>query len=845
MSPGSSQSTAPGDRIDLAAAAPAAAGHFDELRDATGQIRPPWQAFAARAGDLSALGLEHAARRIARQVDENGITYTVYDAGDSGRRPWALDALPLLIPAAEWEGLEPGLRQIGRVMNALAADLYGARHLVREGLVPPALVFAHRGFLRACQGVTPAGGVFLHTLAIDLARSPEGRWMVAHARTQAPSGIGYALENRAIVARLFPDALHDLHVRPLTPFCDALQHTLLASAPCGAEAPQLVLLTPGRFSETYFEHVFLARQLGVPLVEGGDLTVRHDRVFMKTVSGLRPVHAIWRRLDDDFSDPLELRADSTLGVPGLVRAWRAGHVLVANAFGLSLLESTALLGNLAAITTRLTGEPLALPVVPTRWCGDAAWLHAALDALPRSVIKPAVSSAAMEPVFGRDLDATALQAWRARIEANPGAYAIQQFVPLSQAPTWTGVGLDARAIMLRVFLLADGRGDYRVMPGGLSRTAGANRTVVSGHRGGGSKDTWVLSAAPGDMAVVDAALPFRATSGERLTTSRVAEHLFWLGRYAERSENAARLLRSVLTRLTEADALPFHLRPALWRTCLGQGLLGDTGNASGLHAADGSIAAVQRDLVEGIFDITTRHSLGFNVAQLDRVAGSVRDRLSSDNWRVLHGLFQDLTAQTAATMDLDDVLDTLDEAIVALVAIGGLEMAHMTRDDGWRFLSLGRHLERLAFVGRTIDDVAAEQATGEPALLEWLLDLSDSLITYRNLHLRRPEWTALLDLLLHDERNPRSAMFQVGKLAKHVRQLPDADLIDVLRDIDAVHQHGSRTRRHEPPGWFDGPPLEADSLAQACERLATRVSDALTLRYFSHVYELPRATVTR
>ena len=298
------------------------------------------------------------------------------------------------------------------------------------------------------------------------------------------------------MSRVLPDAFHALHVHALSPFFHELRQMLFAGAPSNGDAPHVVVLTPGPYNETYFEHAYLARQLGFPLVEGGDLTVRDDRVFLKTVSGLRPVHAILRRLDDDYCDPLELRSDSTLGIPGLVQAWRAGNVLVANAFGMSVLESPALLAFLPPICERLLGETLETPAIATWWCGEAAALDDARRRLAEGVIKPAFADASMEPVFVSDLDANARREWAERLGTTPDAYVVEEFLPLSHAPVWHDGRLESRALMLRVFLLADGRGDYRVMPGGLSRIAGADRHVVSGQRGGSSKDTWVLSDVP-------------------------------------------------------------------------------------------------------------------------------------------------------------------------------------------------------------------------------------------------------------------------------------------------------------------------------------------------------------
>jgi uncharacterized circularly permuted ATP-grasp superfamily protein/uncharacterized alpha-E superfamily protein len=809
-------------------------GHFDEVRTDDGALRQPWAEFAA-AAELGTESLSQAEKRVARQIAENGVTYNVYATADGLERPWSLDVLPLIVEAREWEQLERGLRQRARLLNAVATDLYGPQTLLREGLVPPALVFRHPGFLRACHGVHPADGVFLHLVAFDLARGADGSWRVIGTRTQAPSGVGYALENRAIMSRVLPDAFHTLHVRALSSFFRELRQMLFAGTESGSDAPHVVVLTPGPYNETYFEHAYLARQLGFPLVEGGDLTVRDDRVFLKTVSGLRPVHAILRRLDDDYCDPLEMRSDSTLGIPGLLQAWRAGHVRVANAFGMGVLESPALLAFLPPICERLFGEKLETPAIATWWCGETA----ALDArrrLAEGVIKSAFAEVSMEPVFLSDLDGDARREWTERLAASPDAYVVEEFLPLSHAPMWHNGRLENRALMLRVFLLDDGAGDYHMMPGGLSRIAGEDRLVVSGQRGGSSKDTWVLSDVPVASPVpAERRAHLHRLHGEPQTSSRAAEHLFWLGRYAERSENAARLLRSVLSRLTDTDGVPAGLDPAFLRACVRQNLIEQPPPGS-------AASAIVHELITGLVDRHARRSLAYNVEQTVRVASAVRDRLSTDNWRVLNQLLQLLSRKSHA-LDLDDGLELIDEALLTLVAVGGLEMAHMTRDDGWRFLSLGRHLERLHFVSSTLGDVAPEQTPPGSGLLEWLLELSDSLLTYRVRHMQHPEWESVVDLMLDDERNPRSVRFQLAKLAKHVRLLPDSDLLDVLADVDrlllACRSEGAAGQAY----LFDGGERRLGALLTDCQRVSLRLGSALSLRYFSHVDDVPRATV--
>ncbi len=823
---------------DLRSSGAAPVGHFDELLSGPHALRPQWESFVRHAGALGAPQLARAQARVARQIHENGVTYNVYAAADGPTRPWALDPLPLIIPAAEWAALARGLRQRARLLEVMAADVYGVQRVLSEGLVPPALVLAHPGFLRACHGVTPPGGVFLHQVAFDLARGSDGRWWVVATRAQAPSGAGYALENRLIVSRLFPDAFREMRVHMLAQFFRALQEALPGGSSGGGEMPRVVLLTPGPYNETYFEHAYLARYLGFTLAEGGDLTVREDRVYLKTLRGLERVHAILRRLDDDFCDPLELRADSTLGVAGLVQAWRAGNVVVANAFGSGVLEAPSLAGFLPATCERLLGEPLALPSLATWWCGEAAALEDALSNVARLVLRSALPDRAAEPVFMADLDDAERAQWVARVRASPERYLLQEPVPLSYAPAWRGERFASRPLMLRVFLVTDGRGDYHVMPGGLTRIAGADRHVVSGQRGGSSKDTWVLSESPietfsllrGRLGVDD------ITRSQRVVSSRSGENLFWLGRYAERSENSARLLRAVLSRLSDAEAgastSPFV------RSCRRHGLLPAT---EAEYA--GAPHRLELDLIQAMFDWRSRQSLAFNVEQTVRVAGTVRDRLSSDNLRLVNQLFEAFAPPNPPAGSLAEVLELIDQTIVLLVAIGGLETEHMTRDDGWRLLSLGRHVERLLYVTTTVGEVAASDDPEQPALLEWLLDLSDSTITYRARYMRRPEWLAVAHLLLFDRRNPRSAVYQLGKLAKHVDLLPGADLGELVTQI-----RRAAASCRLPGGADEAAVVRPDALAallRQIEELALRLSDELALRYFSHVYEATRATAVR
>src|SRR5678815_4336578 len=480
---------------------PADLRRYDELNDGQGAMRAHWRPLIDRLrADDSPDAVRRSLELTRRLIVENGVTYNVYADPQGADRPWALDPLPFVLPAAEWQAIEAGVMQRARLLNALLADLYGPQRLIAEGLVPAELPFGHPNYLWPCNGLRPADGTWLHVYAADLARAPDGRWWLLADRTQSPSGAGYALENREILEQVHPEPIADMAVRRVRGFLGGLRSALLNVA--ADEAPLAVILTSGPYNETYFEHAYLARQLGMPLVEGHDLTVRGDTVFLKTLGGLRRVHSILRRLDDDFCDPLELRSDSALGVPGLLGCLRAGRVMVANALGAGVIESAAWLGFLPPIAERLIGEKLLLPEVATWWLGEKPALEYVLANLDRLVIKPTYPNQRFEPMFGREFEGKARDMLIERLRNRPYAYVAQEHVQLSRAPVWKSAAsteLAARALTVRVYAVNTPAG-VRVMPGGLARVADeAAADVVSTQRGGGAKDVWVLGEATGEQ----------------------------------------------------------------------------------------------------------------------------------------------------------------------------------------------------------------------------------------------------------------------------------------------------------------------------------------------------------
>ncbi|MCL6704105.1 circularly permuted type 2 ATP-grasp protein [Pseudomonas sp. T1.Ur] len=825
---------------DLLDRYPLTTGTYHELLDDSGAVRAHWRRLFDQLQRSTPAQLLQRQALLARQIQENGVTYNVYADPKGADRPWELDLLPHVIDAQEWKLLSAGIAQRARLLNAVLADLYGPQRLISEGLLPAELVFGHNNFLWPCQGITPPDGDFLHLYAVDLARTPDGRWWVTADRTQAPSGAGYALENRTIVSRAFPDLYRDLKVQHLSGFFRTLQETLARQAPSDGEPPLVVLLTPGRFNESYFEHLYLARQLGYPLVEGGDLTVRDATVYLKTLSGLRRVHAIMRRLDDDFCDPLELRTDSALGVPGLLEAVRQGRVLVANALGSGVLESPGLLGFLPKINQYLFGEELMLPSIATWWCGEPPVLAQALEKLPQLLIKPAFPSQSFTPVFGRDLDEKQRAQLAARMQARPYAYVAQELAQLSQAPVWQAEDglIQPRAIGMRVYAVS-GKNDYRVLRGGLTRVAAeADAEVVSMQRGGASKDTWVFGEqAPGgeqwkaqrtvgvhDLVRRDPYLP-----------SRVVENLFWFGRYCERCDDSARLLRIMLARYVDGDD-PQALQSAV---SLGESLM--------LLPEEGELP---ERLMAAMLGDDWSFSLRSNLQRLQWAASQVRGKLSRENWQALVELQREAVELETSEPDFGELLDFLNRLVMSLAALSGFALDDMTRDEGWRFLMIGRRLERLQFLSSSLAAFLRGEAVFDQAGLEWLLELGNSSITYRSRYLAVAQLIPVLDLLLLDEQNPHAVLFQLKLVARTLKRLNDD--FGAPRDT-ALPELVTRLSRFdlrclENP-LFGEASLRAalDGLAELLQEVADvsgQVSDRLALRHFAHVDDVSQRTVS-
>ncbi|MDR3412909.1 MAG: circularly permuted type 2 ATP-grasp protein [Formivibrio sp.] len=789
---------------------PASSQHYDEMLDADHQLRPHWQALIQPLQATSPADITRGLALTRQMIAENGVTYNVYADPKGADRPWLLDPLPLALPAEEWATIEAGVIQRAGLLDALLADLYGPQQLLADGLIPAELAFGHPNFLWPCHGITLPAGHWLPVYAVDLARAADGRWWVLSDRTQTPSGAGYALENRQILSRVLPDAMARLRPPPLLDFFATLRDHLLCLAP--PDEPALaVVLTPGHLNETYFEHAYIARRLGLPLVEGLDLTVRGDTVYLKTLSGLHRVHGILRRLDDDYCDPVELRGDSALGVPGLLTALRAGRVTLSNPLGTGVLESPAWHGFLPGLAQHLIGQELLLPSVASWWCGEKPAREHVLEHLDQLVLKPTYPTQHFEPVFGANMDKALREQVIERLQNRPHTLVAQERLSLSQAPTWRddGKGLVARTLGLRVYAVATPEG-YRVMPGGLARIAGeADVDVISMQRGGSSKDVWIQNWQPEKYKPSIKHLPVRHDE----LPSRQAENLFWLGRYTERCEDKIRLLRATFAN-PQGNQTDNPIQPEAEAICREFGLLPEDGH--------------------NFLDATLPYGLVANMQSLLWCGGQVRSRLSAENWHALMNVNRRFNEQISQDVDSGEILD---ELVLAMAGLAGFALDNMTRENSWRLLMLGRRLERLHFFASLMAKCLTEGKQLSQPVLEWLLDVGDCTITYRTRYLSIPQTSSTLDLLIRDRSNPRALAFQChvirmmyGEMAESLGIPVEQDLLPVLPVIDAVDLA-------ELDGESDRAQLERERLSnqlQALAHAAGRCSDRISLKLFTH-----------
>ncbi|WP_239923705.1 circularly permuted type 2 ATP-grasp protein [Agaribacterium haliotis] len=761
--------TAPLEVMNYVASRP---GACDEVFDEAGNVKAHW---AQLLSSLKGMGFDAFAdrqKKALRILRDDGATYNIYDQGDAGSRTWGLDLVPALISSEEWASTEAGLLERAELFNLLLKDIYGERKLLRSGVLPPEVLFAHRGFLRACQGLDLPGEHNLVLHAVDMMRDSSGQLRVLTDRSQCPSGLGYALENRTVMSRVLPSLFRNSRVHRLAPFFQRLRVKLNSLSPSDDQA-RVVVLTPGAHNETYFEHAYLANYLGLDLVQSGDLVVRNGFVWMKSLAGLSRVDVILRRVDDWYCDPVELRSDSQLGVANLLEVVRAGRVAIANPLGSGILESPVLLKFLPAIAKALLGRDLRLGSVQNYWYADAedrAYIDAHLDEL---VIKPVFRRPGERSVCARELSEQQRLALKQRLAAAPLDYVAQPLIEAAPMPSFDGRALQPRPVIVRSFAVACDN-SYALMPGALTRVGVDESSFhISNQAGSLSKDTWVIASEP-QLNLRDDEQPEPQANQSELNSlpSRVVENLFWMGRYAERAEASLRILRTVFVLLNGEEDLPDTVR----RILLGAVTKISSTQPGFLEASDEELADPEARLLGVITDANLVGSVRSNLNAMLFCSDESKELLSSDTLRVINDI-RDALGELDASFKpgLNSAPEeALDPLVTALMALSGLVQESMVRNIGWHFLQLGRRLERGMQTATIISEfLSPELAPAEQnILIEAMLLSMETLISYRRRYRARLAVQSSLDLVLLDTSNPRSLLFQIEAIDEHLKRLP-------------------------------------------------------------------------
>jgi uncharacterized circularly permuted ATP-grasp superfamily protein/uncharacterized alpha-E superfamily protein len=820
------------------ASAEKASARFDELRDEEGLVRPHWRAFARALDTLPRDEYERRQAAARATVRDNGVTYNVYDDSAGQARPWQLDIVPFILSANDWKGIEAAVIQRAELTELLLRDIYGEQQLVARNVLPPHLVTGHPQFLRPLAGVQPAGGVHVHLYSADLARGPDGSWKVMASRADAPGGLGYALENRLVVSQTFPDAFADMRVARLASFFNAYRETVLELG--HSRRDRAVLLTPGPYNESYFEHVYLAHYLGLTLVQGEDLAVRDGHVFLKTLTGLERVSAVFRRVDSDFCDPLEFRGDSELGVPGLAEAVRGGGVVLANALGGGVVESPAMDAYLPNVCRALMGEDLKIPDIDTVWCGTDWGRKEALERLPNAILRGAFDA---RPLFSRrstarlgdGMSLVEREIAAKEIARRGETMVVQEVSPLGLAPVFENGHFGAKPISLRVFAAWTPKG-WMVMPGGLTRVAAdESASALSMQSGASSKDAWVLTNAPVDSFSLlgNGGRTLEIKRQGEAAPSRAMDNLFWLGRYAERSESLVRILRAVAARANDEPLTALDITAKL--------LLPFAQSAE--VTPEKRVITEQEDLLTELqlLIYSRRHARGLQriLGRVESIAWSVRDRLSLDTWRTIHALADNegLPDETRA-FDAPQTRFYLDALVRRQAALSGLAAENMTRGPNYLFFELGRRIERAAHLAWSVQQTVGEADARETEHIRILLEIADSAMTYRSRYLNQVQIVPFVDLLLLDETNPRSAAFQISAIERHLRELPRITLGQKSDVPGAIAYELRRVIAGAHPArlsfCLQGQRVGLVELADAIVTECGLLSDALADAYFQH-----------
>ncbi|HVM87162.1 MAG TPA: circularly permuted type 2 ATP-grasp protein [Puia sp.] len=841
-----------------------AGNSYNELSPDNIQIKSHWQTFFSSIHDLDRYELQNRTADIARLLKENGVAYNIYNDPSGNSRPWELDPIPQIISATEWESIEKGLVQRATILNLLLKDIYGPQKLIKQGLLPQELIYNHPGFLRACANIGLPENQYLLLYAADMGRGIDGRLWIISDRAQAPSGYGYALENRFAMSSILPELFSQLRVRRLSPYFDLLQQALNSIAPHKPENSRIVVLTPGPENETYFEHSYLSAYLGVTLVQGNDLMVRDNFVWLKTIEGLEKVDVILRRLDDIYCDPLELKSDSLLGIPGLLQVVRKGNVSIANPLGSSVIENAGLMPFLHLAAKYFLNEELIIPSIATWWCGQQKEMQYVIDNLKQLVIRRIFRRTAgtRSAIDGASLSAEKKSDLIRQIKNNPSLYVGQEKINFSSTPSWVEGQIQPGHSLIRSFLVKKDS-SFVAMPGGLTRTSyEKNSFIISNQTGGISKDTWVLSS--GDDYMQPVLLPLKTSSSFTLLQknslpSHTAENLFWAGRYTERLVNNARLLRTAMQYVLQHNN-PISVNENQTKKILLEALTHCTYSYPGFiinnpgEDDENIILHPWEEFSNQLYDKNKTGSLTQNLLYFKKAVYHVRNFLSADTWRVVREMGEGWHVTKAnAQQDPLVMIEDIDKLNTTMFAFLGMNRESVRREQEWTILDLGRKLEQSLFIIRLLQSVfyKKQEPQAEYELLEAVLNATQSMVTYRYTFRDHLQFHLLIELLMLDVNYPKSLAYLVDKIRQHVSSLPKPGKTQALSEPERLILE-AHTALHLSDGIslsknennVDGY-LNLKKLLGKLNGLLLETNSVISKTYFKHTLSQHQLFVTR
>jgi uncharacterized circularly permuted ATP-grasp superfamily protein/uncharacterized alpha-E superfamily protein len=819
----------------------------DEIKWADGEVKPHWQKLFT---GLEKMGLDELTVRnqgVINRLRENGVTYNVYESADGQARPgqarpWQLDPIPFLIEATEWKSISKGLQQRALLFDLMLRDIYGPRRMLKEGIIPPELIFDNTNFFRPCYDVKLPSTRQLVLFATDIARGLDGRMWVVDNRTESPSGMGYALENRSVMSKILPELSQGMYAGRLSPFFQTIQQSIAALSPRNGEQPNIVYLTPGSSNETYFEHAYLASYLGYTLVQGDDLLVRDGFVWLKSIDGLEKVDIIVRRIDDEWCDPLELREDSRLGVPGLLHAIRMGNVSVINPPGSSVLENSAFSAFLESACKFLLNEKLLMPSIATWWCGQPKELKYVLENLHRLIIKKANRKQKLRSIFGSRLSKEELAELRNDILKAPYQFIAQEEISLSTTPSFVNGKIEQRFAVMRSFLVSDGDG-YQVMQGGLTRSSPEKGSfIISNQQGGISKDTWIVSDKVIPITQKIEIKKTKTTQHHASLPSRSAENLFWVGRYAERTMAITKYLKIVTNALFESVNLGGTAKLIYIDT-----LLKSLTHLTLTYPGFTDNASLRKnpfpEITDLIYNSKKLGTVTSNIASFLQCVIAASDKWDHDIWRIINLIESSFKKiNTNHTDNPHAIQSELDKLHTRLFTFYGIITESMPRGNGYYLIEIGKLIERILSRASVLRATFAfkQDDNAETHLIESVLVNHHALVQYRQLYKANNSLEAMLDMVLLEKSLPYSVAYQLDALTDLLAKLPNNAILERLSDAQKAALEASTLVKltnmkdllsYEADNLYR---RNLDGLLSKVTSLVSSITISLTNTYFTH-----------